>query len=408
MAPEASSVETRITVTLESACETLHVGVELSSGGEVWFRAQGSHEICVRRRNVVEIQELEFVRPRPVVTPSELGFVIQEGQVDGGSFSIAYSGQDGLAWAAAVQESGVTWLSLATSSGFVTAGQPQSVELGVSAEGLSPGGYSAHVAVTGEGFPGPVGSVLVSLTVTARPRIGLSTHTLTFSAPEGGAPDGQVLTVANTGGAVLSWEASVDSPWITIVPSSGILGTEGGVEPAQDVTVSVEIESLSPGDYTGTITFTAPDAFGSPQAVSVLLSVKERTPPTLSNLVSELRVLNDATCLNSGSRFDVRFDYVDADGDVPLAGGSFVGEPLRFEWQFLPDGHSGQSLIDADVEGDGFHGTAHMDLCIAYEIPGNTGVGLTFSLRDTWPLWSAPISIVVPRPTGAHAPRGGS
>lgn len=407
MAPEEATVETRIEVKLESACETLVVAAELSSGGEVWFHSSGSHQICVGRRNLIEIEELAFVRPHPVVTPSELAFVIQEGDVDGGSFSIAYSGQDALAWAAGIQESGATWLSLPASSGLVTAGAPRSVELGVSADGLAPGAYSAHVVVTGEGFPGPIGSVSVSLTVTARPRIGLSTHTVTFSAPERATPEGQSLTVSNAGGGVLEWEASVDVPWLSIVPASGTLGTVDGVGSAQDVAVSLESEDLPPGDYTGTITFTAPGAFDTPQDVSVLLTVRERVPPTLGNPVYELRVLNDPTCFNDGSRYDVHFDYADTDGDVPVAEGSFVGEPLRFQWAFLPDGHTGESVIDTDVEGDGFSGTAHLDLCIAYEIAGNTSLRATFLLRDTWPLWSDPLSIVIPRPTGGHAPPGG-
>jgi hypothetical protein len=613
--PEQTTVSVQISVTLESPCEMLSILVELSAGGEVWFRTQEAQEVCAGSGNELQPQELQFVRPQPTVAPGTISLVVEERQTASSSFRISYDGSDNLTWLAWVQEGNAGWLHLENSSGSVTSGQPQDVTVGVNTSGLSPGGYAAHVVVTGEGFPLPIGSVLVDLTVTPGPEIELyplegiymtvlsgldpdpqsftvrnagggtldwsasdnagwmsvspssgslaagQTQEVTVSVtsanlepgdylgaitvrdPEAGNspqimpvnltvtphpkieldplegiditvfsglnPDPRTFTVTNSGGGTLDWSATDDVGWMTVSPSSGSLGSgqsqdvtvsvtsasletgnyQGtitvrdpeadnspqtmpvnltvrqramiGVEPTSlafsalqgtnpweqyiqltntggstlfwtatddadwlsvvphigtlwyiepggglstQLTVNINSTDLAPGNYSATITFTDPQAGNSPQTVSVSLTVTPRTPPTISKLAYNLRTLNDETCGNSGSRFDIWFEYVDPDGDVQVSDGWFTGEPVELKWKFLPDGLSGEARFNTEVDGNGFSGTAIMDICIAYQFEGNTAVQETFRLRDGWGLWSNSETIIIPRPDGANTP----
>jgi hypothetical protein len=118
--------------------------------------------------------------------------------------------------------------------------------------------------------------------------------------------------------------------------------------------------------------------------------------------------LNDETCGNLGSRYDIYFDYADPDGDVTVLDGTLIGLPVRLVWQFLPDGLGGEGFINMATDGDGFSGRASLDVCIAFQIEGNTSVRETFSLRDGGGLWSNSLSITIPRPEGGNSPPPGS
>ena len=50
------------------------------------------------------------------------------------------------------------------------------------------------------------------------PAIGASPASLSFTAQAGASnPTAQTLTVSNTGGGTLSWSASDNAPWLTLV-----------------------------------------------------------------------------------------------------------------------------------------------------------------------------------------------
>jgi hypothetical protein len=508
--PEQETISVQITVTLEAACETLSVRVELSSGGQIWFQSEGNHEVCAGVRNDLEAQDLEFVRPAALIDPPALALIVQERKSTRLDFFISYPGTDNLIWTAEVQEEDAEWLTLQPTSGSVTSGQPGQVAALADAAELSPGQYFANIVVTGEGFSGPIGIIPVSLTVTAGPRIDLEPPTpLSFSVLSGLNPSPQAITITNSGGGMLTWTATDNVGWLSVSPASGSLAggqsqivpvavASAGLEPGnysatitvrdpnaenspQTVAVNLTVleraaikldplsvststpegtnafpwsliltntggrglnwtatssepwvsaapnsgtvpyvpgvgglsfsmwinfntASLAPGDYEATITFSDPEASNSPQILPVSLTVLPPEPPTISNLTWSLRVLNDSTCGNNGSRFDISFDYSDPNGDVPVSDGFFFGTPLRLSWAFLPDGFTGEALINTPTDGDGFSGTASLDVCIAYEFEGNTSVLETFTLRDQKNLWSNSLSIIIPRPEGGNSP----
>lgn len=513
--PEQVSVSVQLTITLESSCEALSIRIELSAGGQVWFRSEESHEVCSGSGNNLQPQELQFVRPVPTVSPVTLPFVLEERGASTGTFKIGYNGSDALTWTAFVQEGNASWLTLQPTTGSATAGQSQDVTVGVNSAGLSPGSYTAHVIVNGDGFPIPIGIVQVTLTVTPGPRIELyPLDGLAFSVLSGLNPTPRTFTVTNSGGGTLSWSATDNTGWLSLSPSSGSLGgsqaqtvtasvasanlepgtyqatitvrdpdagnspqtlpvtlvvgqralfdidptslsftaLEGtdawekyitltnvgqrtlfwtatwpaswlNVEPrtgalwympdpgvglSTQLTAYINSAELNPGDYQTTVTFTDPEAGNSPQTVSVNLTVVPRSPPVLSKLTWSLRVLNDTTCGNNGSRYDIYFDYFDPDGDIEVLDGYFTGTPVKLDWQFLPDGLSGSAQINTATDGDGTSGTAHLDVCIAFQFEGNTSVRETFTIRDGWGLWSNSESILIPRPEGGNSPPASS
>jgi hypothetical protein len=106
-------------------------------------------------------------------------------------------------------------------------------------------------------------SVPLTLSVPAgSPSISLSNTQLGFYYVTGGAlPAAQSIGVTNSGGGTLSWSASANVPWITLL------------ETPNGFTVSVNPAGLTPGVHPGTISVIAPDATNNPQTVSVTLTV---------------------------------------------------------------------------------------------------------------------------------------
>ena len=89
--------------------------------------------------------------------------------------------------------------------------------------------------------------------VSVNPAIGTSPTSLSFTAQQGGGnPTAQTVTISNTGGGTLSWNASDSTSWLSLSSASG---TGTGT-----VTVSVTTGTLTAGSYSGTVTMSATGA----------------------------------------------------------------------------------------------------------------------------------------------------
>jgi len=328
--------------------------------------------------------------------------VLSGSDPDPSTFTITNSGGGTLNWSAVDD---VGWMGVSPSTGSLGSGQSTNVTLSVTSASLEPGSYQGTITVQSADAENSPQVLPVDLTVRQRAMIGLDPTSLSFTVVEGMNPWEQYIQLTNTGGSTLFWTATETASWLSVVPHTGTLWyIEPGGGLSTQLTVNVTSIDLAPGSYGATITFTDPQASNSPQTVTVDLTVVPRTPPTIAKLSYSLRVLNDPTCGNNGSRFDIWFDYSDPDGDVPVIDGVFFGEPVEWTWQFLPDGLSGQATFNTDADGNGYFGTAVMDICIAYQFEGNLSVMETFRLRDEWGLWSNSESITIPRPEGANSP----
>ena len=101
------------------------------------------------------------------------------------------------------------------------------------------------------------------------PTSGSLPVSLTFTGAEGGAnPAAQTLSITNTGGGTLSWNASETAAWLSLNPASGTTTTETDV-----ITVSVNTTGLTANSYTDTITLTATGATNPTQQVPVTVTI---------------------------------------------------------------------------------------------------------------------------------------
>lgn len=232
----------------------------------------------------------EAARP-PIlsVTPGSLSFSAPEGGPNSGpqTLTIMNSGNGSMDWTATVTSA---WLSVVPSSGRLATGKSidVSVLVDVVGPGLTAGSYADTITIDAMGVTGSPQLVPVDLTVSSAPVLDATPTALTFNAGMGGPnPPTQTVTVSNVGGGTLNWTAVTvgGAAWLGLSPASGSL-TAGA---STDITVTVDVvgPGLAAGSYPETITIDAGAVAGSPQSVTVDLTVSSTpvldvTPPTLS------------------------------------------------------------------------------------------------------------------------------
>jgi len=215
------------------------------------------------------------ISPPPEISfnPESLTF----SAVEGGSASadktleIWNSGGGTLNW---VLSDDAAWLSENPTSGSSTS-EHDTVVLSVDTTGMSDGDYSASITITADGANNSPQKVPVSLHISpAAPQISFKPESLTFTAVEGGStPANEMLEVWNSGIDTISWTLSDDAEWLGENPTSGSSTGEHDT-----VAVSVDITGMAAGDYSASITITAPGVSNSPQTVPVSLHISPPAP----------------------------------------------------------------------------------------------------------------------------------
>ena len=200
------------------------------------------------------------------VSPSELSFQAQEGGPNPSNqdITISNSGTDTLTYEVTRTES---WIVINGPTGTVGPEGFFIEALGVDISGLSAGTYSGEITITDNSGISEV--VTVTLEITAPPEppvLTVNPQALDFTYKIGDTvPSSKTVAVEISNGTA-AWTAAADSPWISIVPTTG----------TGDVTyalVRVNPANLAAGNYTGDITIDAPKATGSPLNVEVNLTV---------------------------------------------------------------------------------------------------------------------------------------
>ena len=175
--------------------------------------------------------------------------------------------------ATATTVSGAGWLAVSP-GGTLGPFQSTAATVTVNAAALPAGTYTGLVSLalsSGENFTIPV-----LLTVTSNQQTLLLSQTgLSFQAVQGGTnPPSQSVSVLNGGAGSLNFSVSSTvlsgGSWLSASPTSGS-ATAGSSGPA--VSVSVNSAGLAPGNYYGTVQFSAPNVPNSPQTTSVVLTV---------------------------------------------------------------------------------------------------------------------------------------
>jgi hypothetical protein len=123
------------------------------------------------------------------------------------------------------------------------------------------------------------------------PLLMVSAVDLTFGATTtGDKTPAQKFRISNAGGGTLNWTVSKEASWLSCTPTSGT--------GAKLVSVSVDPTGLLAGQYTDTITISAPNTIGSPKTLSVSLIVHK--PHTSATPFGEFATpLDGSTVRNS-------------------------------------------------------------------------------------------------------------
>jgi hypothetical protein len=82
-------------------------------------------------------------------------------------------------------------------------------------------------------------------------------------------PASDTFTVSNSGEGVLNYAIISDSEWLDVFPTTGASSGELDV-----ITVSYEVDTLPRGLHVGVITVTSDNALNSPQAITVILTLR--------------------------------------------------------------------------------------------------------------------------------------
>jgi len=157
--------------------------------------------------------------------------------------------------------------------GGVGAPQPAQVQVSVnrSYPGLTPGQTYSGTVRFWDRLGGTTGyrNLSVSMRVPDLPVLSVSPGSYNFG--ESGTTC--QFAVQNTGESTLNWSVSEGISWLSLSSSGGSIGAGG----LQYVSAMVNRGGLTPGTYTGTISFTSN---GGNRNVPVQMTVADTTPPT--------------------------------------------------------------------------------------------------------------------------------
>jgi len=286
--------------------------------------------------------------PDPVlsVSPTSLDFGTTGVSL---TITVRNSGGGTLNWNASES---LDWLSLNKTSGSLGAGISENVTATVSRTGKSPGTYNGTISFTSNGGSQ---NVSVSMTVpqpTPDPVLSVSPTSLDF----GTTGVSLTITVRNSGGGTLNWNASESLDWLSLSKTSGSLGA--GI--SENVTVTVSRTGKSPGTYNGTISFTSN---GGSQNVSVSMTVADTTPPQISNLIV------NPTIAKTGTNLTITFtvsETLQSNPTVIVAGNGATFNSKsgnNYAYSYIVKGTEGEGSKAVNVS--------------ATDLAGNTGSGST-------------------------------
>jgi len=193
------------------------------------------------------------------------------------SFAVWNSGGGTLSY---TMTDNVSWLSLSPTSGSST-GEHDTISVIYSTSSLAAGNYSATITINATGATNTPQTIPVSLTV-GQPAISRSPTSLSSVCQLSEDALSQSFEVWNSGGSALSYTITDDVDWLSCSPASGSSTGEHDI-----IAVVYDTSSLSPGNYSATITVSDPAASNSPQTIAVSLRVGlatiSRIPVSLAN-----------------------------------------------------------------------------------------------------------------------------
>jgi hypothetical protein len=223
------------------------------------------------------------------LTPAALSFAMSDGGpepatqfimlTNPASRPVSWSGltltpaqQDG---AAGPLSADAGWLHISQLRGTLAAGRQVSLEVTASGAHLLPGVYLAELRLSqDEAKNSPPQLLAVSLTVTPSCRLTMSMQNLAFSAISGHSEvNSQAIDLGVAPGcATINWQTFTSASWLQVHPASGSVASAR----EQRVLVSVAVDQLNVGSYSGFVLFSLPQRT---QTVAVQLNVLAAAVP---------------------------------------------------------------------------------------------------------------------------------
>jgi len=188
--------------------------------------------------------------------------------------------------------SGSGWLAVTPSTATITGGNT-TFTVNVTSSALAPGSYSGSISLAavsnGAAISGSPQTVSVSLTVTEVPPVlSVSPGKLPISVTNGDGATTYAITVTNTGGAALKWNATLDANAPSFVTLSFGTDTTLAAGASTTVTVNVNPNKQPAGNYPATVTVTAVDPItgtsvtNSPATTAVSITITAQPALQLS------------------------------------------------------------------------------------------------------------------------------
>jgi hypothetical protein len=251
------------------------------------------------------------VHDRLVVSPASLLDSAHATSTDTVTATLRLASADGatLSWTATAT---APWLTLLPGSGAA----PDTLVVQLRGDTLSQVMHHDTIAFTSLETPGDTIKVPVAFTILApEPRLTVSPLIRADSAFAGSAqPRTFVVRIGNTGELLLTWSASVDSPWLSLSTDSGGVSPQG----SDSTIVSLKPGALGPGMQSGTVTIAAAAAIGSPKTVTVDFKIKPCAEPTVTAdaVVNASLARSDCGAPDRAGSFAKRYSVVANGGDT--------------------------------------------------------------------------------------------
>ena len=139
----------------------------------------------------------------------------------------------------------------------------------------SPGPHVIY-ATDQQGHKASTPPISVQATPKTPPLLQLSLNHVDLGENSAGVVSHKTITLTNSGGGVVNWQGSSDSPaWLTLTPASGSFAV------GRDVVITVDRSNLAPQAYTGHISFTRQNSNQRTLVLTVTMGVN----PAMANLV---------------------------------------------------------------------------------------------------------------------------
>jgi uncharacterized protein (TIGR03437 family) len=246
------------------------LGLAMDSAGDLYVADSGNNRIRVILATPpsTTAAPLQFTFQGSAGGPLPLAqYLTVTGSIDAVPFTITQSPDS-------------DWLSLSTLSGVT----PRLIQLQADPSQLTASAYHATLMIQAENAASAI-PVTVTFNVgpALPPQLSLDKPRLSFTYPLNAAARDDVLTVSNSGGGTLPFQASAQTAtggnWLSVSPGSGT------ATPTANVPLRIEANpsGLAPGTYRGSVTIEGPANFllAAVQIVPVTMTVSSSSQAIL-------------------------------------------------------------------------------------------------------------------------------